>query len=96
MKKLADLNKNPNSKGIDNNKKVYYMKEENRAINRNDIEEELNNIFNGLGYAYNIPVEIKTKNQIYHTSLVTKTKENIVTLDNNIIPISDIISITKK
>ena len=96
MKKLPELYKNPNSKPIDNNKKVYYMKEENRAINRNDIEEELNNIFNGLGYAYNIPVEIKTKNQIYHTSLVTKTKENIVTLDNNIIPISDIVSITKK
>ena len=71
-------------------------KEENRSITKNTVEEQLDNIFNTLGYSYNIPVEIITKNETYHTSLVTKTKENVVTIDNHIIPISDIISITKK
>ena len=97
MKKLPELYKNQNAKLIDNNKKVYYMrKEENRSITKNTVEEQLDNIFNTLGYSYNIPVEIITKNETYHTSLVTKTKGNVVTIDNHIIPISDTISITKK
>lgn len=97
MKKLPEIYKNQNTKLIDNNKKVYYMKkEENRSMIKNTIEEQLDNIFHGLGYSYNIPVEIITKNTTYHTSLVTKTKENVVTIDNQVIPISDIISITKK
>lgn len=97
MKKLPEIYKNQNTKLIDNNKKVYYMKkEENRSMIKNTIEEQLDNIFHGLGYSYNIPVEIITKNETYHTSLVTKTKENVVTIDNQVIPISDIISITKK
>ena len=48
-------------------------------------------MFSGYGYAYNIPVTIKTSTQTYETSLIAKTSNNIITLDNNIIPISDII-----
>ena len=97
MKKLPELYKNNNIKPIDNNKKVYYMKNEDmRKISNTSVEEELDNIFHGLGYSYNIPVELVTAKKTYHTSLVTKTKENVVTIDNIIIPISEIISITKK
>ena len=97
MKKLPELYKNNNIKPIDNNKKVYYMKNEHmRKIGDTSVEEELDNIFHGLGYSYNIPVELVTTKKTYHTSLVTKTKENVVTIDNIIIPISEIISITKK
>ena len=97
MKKLPELYKNNNIKPIDNNKKVYYMKNEDmRKISNTSVEEELDNIFHGLGYSYNIPVELVTTKKTYHTSLVTKTKENVVTIDNIIIPISEIISITKK
>lgn len=97
MKKLPELYKNNNIKPIDNNKKVYYMKNEDmRKASNTSVEEELDNIFHGLGYSYNIPVELVTTKKKYHTSLVTKTKENVVTIDNIIIPISEIISITKK
>ena len=97
MKKLPELYKNNNIKPIDNNKKVYYMKNEDmRKASNTSVEEELDNIFHGLGYSYNIPVELVTTKKIYHTSLVTKTKENVITIDNIIIPISEIISITKK
>ena len=67
-----------------------------RKASNTSVEEELDNIFHGLGYSYNIPVELVTTKKTYHTSLVTKTKENVVTIDNIIIPISEIISITKK
>ena len=97
MKKLPELYKNNNIKPIDNNKKVYYMKNEDmRKASNTSVEEELDNIFHGLGYSYNIPVELVTTKKTYHTSLVTKTKENVITIDNIIIPISEIISITKK
>lgn len=97
MKKLPELYKNNNIKPIDNNKKVYYMKNNDiRSVNHTSVEEELDNIFHGLGYSYNIPVELVTTKETYHTSLVTKTKEHVVTIDNIIIPISEIISITKK
>ncbi len=96
MKKLPELYKNLNTKPKDNNKKVYYMKNEERDVKSHSIEEELENIFNTLGYSYNIPVEIKTVTTVYHTSLVTKTKENVLTIDNQIIPIKDIIQITRK
>ncbi len=94
MKKLPELYKNLNTKLIDNNKKVYYMKED-RSVNTTSVEDELNSIFNSLGYSYNIPVELVTKTSTYHTSLVAKTKENVLTIDNQTIPIRDIVRITR-
>ena len=96
MKKLPELYKNLNSKPIDNNRKVYYMKEDTRVYQPATIEEELDSIFHTLGYSYNIPVEIMTKKETYHTSLVARTKEKVLTIDNKTIPISDIIKITKQ
>ena len=96
MKKLTELYKNLNSKPKDNNKKVYYMENEERTVNSSSIEEELESIFHTLGYSYNIPVEIKTSTETYHTSLVAKTKENVLTIDNQIIPIKSIIQIKRK
>ncbi len=96
MKKLPELYKNLNTKPIDNNKKVYYMKEDVRQNLPNSIEEELDNIFHSLGYSYNIPVEIITRTNTYHTSLVARTKENVLTIDNITIPLKDIIQISRK
>lgn len=58
------------------------------------INRVLNQIFSGIGYSYNIPVTIKTKNKTYHTSLITRTNYHIITLDNEVIPISEIINIS--
>ena len=70
MKKLPELYKNNNIKPIDNNKKVYYMKyEDMRKASNTSVEEELDNIFHGLGYSYNIPVELVTKKKTYHIPL---------------------------
>lgn len=95
MKKLPKLYKNEISKPLNNNKKYCYLKDE-KEDRSNSIEDKLHNIFNGIGYSYNIPVRIKTKNKEYNTSLVTKTKNNLITLDNEVIKIEDIISIEEK
>lgn len=98
MKKLPKVYQNEFSKKITNNKTVCYLKEEKEGLrslksSNTTVEDQLNTIFNGIGYSYNIPVIIKTSNKVYETSLVAKTKNNVVTLDNEVIPISDILDI---
>lgn len=97
MKKLPKIYKNEITKKINNNKEVCYLKNEQVSDmthnSKKDIELTLDEIFNGIGYSYNIPVTIKTSTKTYETSLITKTKNNVVTLDNDIISIEDIISL---
>jgi hypothetical protein len=56
----------------------------------------IDDVFKGLGYPFNILLKIKTKKEEKITSLIGKTDEAIITLDNEIIPISEILSITRK
>ena len=83
--------KNNNLQTIDHNKKYCYLEEEN-----NSIEEVLDELFNGKGYSYNKPVIIKTKEKKWDTYIVAKTKKTVITLENEIIKISDIISLERK
>lgn len=98
MKKLPKIFQNDFSKTINNNKKICYLKNDdiNNTYNLRMINSVLDDIFNGLGYPYNISVIINTDNKIYDTSLIARDKENIITLDNEIIPIKNIISIDIK
>lgn len=91
MKKLPSIYKNEINKKIKNNREVTYIKEEQQNIN-----EIIDSIFNGLGYSYNIPLIITTKNKVYETSLISRSKTSINTLDNDSIPINEIISIERK
>lgn len=110
MKKLPKIFQNEFSKTINNNKKVCYLKEEKSINDRlsskveeyreesisdqSSINTTLSKIFNGIGYPYNIPVTIETKEKTYNTSLIAKTNYHVITLDNEVIPISEILNIT--
>ncbi len=94
MKKLPKIYKNEITKNINNNKEYCYLK--NQEETTQSIEDKIASIFNGMGYSYNIPVTIKTKDREYQTSLVAKTKTNLITLDNDTIKIDDIISLDIK
>lgn len=101
MKKLPKVYQNDFNKKISNNKEICYLsdtKEENIPTTNEstNVEVVLDEVFNGLGYAYNIPLKIKTSTKVYETSLIAKTKYNLITLDNEIIPIEEIINIEKK
>jgi len=87
MKKLPKIYQNKIEKTIKNNKEYCYLVKEEEC----NIEEELTSIFSGIGHSYNIPILLKTKEKVYETSLVSRTKNNVITLENDIIPISDII-----
>lgn len=93
MKKLPQIYKSNINKTILNNKTMCHVNLE--KINFS-VKEVINEIFNGMGYSYNIPVEIKTKAKIYVTSLIAKVNDHIITADNDVILIDDIIEIKKK
>lgn len=99
MKKLPKIYQTEINKKICNNKRTCYLKNEEtkkeEITTQNDIREIINEVFSGIGHSYNIPLTIKTKERTYQTSLIAKNKRNIVTLDNEVIPISDIITIKK-
>lgn len=97
MKKLPKIYKNEKIHPKDNNTNFYKIdNEEEIIIEENNLEEELNKIFNGRGHSYNVPVIIKTKEKIYNTYLLAKTKDNLITLENEIIPIEEIIFLKTK
>ena len=99
MKKLPKIYQGEFTKKINNNKNNCYLDLNEKTIKQpqanTTILETITEIFSSLGHAYNIPVTITTKDQVYETSLIAKTKKYVVTLDNETIPIEDIITIEK-
>lgn len=92
MKKIPKLYKVDNDKIKDNNQLQCNIKKEEKI----SVKRQLDEIFSGLVYPYNISVEIITKDKKYDTSIIARTKDHILTLENHIIPIKEIISIKKK
>ena len=81
------LFKNTNINPIDHNKKQTIIKE----INTN-IEDILNQIFNNK-YPFNTKVFITTNTKEIETYLIKRTEDTITTLDEEKIPISEIIDL---
>lgn len=99
MKKLPKIYQNNINKTIKNNKNVCYLKDDvplPQKENTQSIETIIDKIFSGVGYSYNIPVLIETPTKVYDTSLVAKTSNNIITLDNEIIPLTSITALKIK
>jgi hypothetical protein len=84
------LFKNTNINPIDNNKKQTIVKEINI-----DIEEVLNKIFKEK-YPFNTKVLLKTKTKEIETYLIKRNDKEIITLDEETIPINEIINIIIK
>lgn len=96
MKKLPKIYQNNFIKEINNNRKKCYVTIEKEPIIEETSDITLEEIFSGIGYSYNIPIIITTTKQKYITSLIAKTKHNLITIDNDLIPLSDVISIKRK
>lgn len=103
IKKLPKIYQNSIDKHINNNKKTCYIRnitdKENIVLNtmdNNEIDLVIDEIFNDIGYSFNIPVIIKTNNKTYETSLITRTNGYLLTLDNQKIKLDDIVFIQRK
>ncbi len=100
MKKLPKIYQAGFNKKINNNnKKSCYVDQEvihQESTKTPDITEALNEVFSGIGYPFNTPVLITTADKTYDTSLIAKTKTSLITIDNEIIKLSDITNIEIK
>lgn len=107
MKQLPPIFKlNNNVK--DTNQKYYHQKVINRINDRPNqmnyekikedisVEEKINKIFKTKGYVFNIPVTITFAGKTKDTYLALKKNDSIITLDNEVIPISTITSLEIK
>ena len=102
MKDLPKMYRNKIDKDIKNNEKFFSTmydkkieKENNKNIfinNKNNytVEQKVYNIFNSPNYIYKIDVTVVTDSGIQNKRIVGKTKTNLITMDNEYIPISTI------
>lgn len=103
-KKLPEIFQNKIYKKLDNNKNIFYSKknnkredkEESTKVNELNIYQKINQIFSSPNYVYKADVYIKLKDKEITTKIIGRNKNFLITMDNQLIPITDIIDITKK
>ena len=99
-KKIPKVFVNQINKKLNNNEDVYYSKEERSPIIEEkkellggNIHQKLNQIFNSPKYVYKADVEIKLKDRTVKKRVVGKNGNYLITIENELIPIQDIIDI---
>ena len=101
MKELPKVFHNKIDKKFDNNRSVFYSNntyEEDRSVDTRTILQKINEIFSSPNYVYKANVEIALKDKKVTKRIIGRNKNYIITMDNDLIPISDIVDIrsTKK
>lgn len=94
MDKKAKVFQNIIDKDINNNRK-YSVTKDNIVSNHN-VLEKINSIFNDKNYIYKADVTITLKDKIINRKIIGKKGDNLVTIDNELISIKDIIDINKE
>lgn len=103
MKDLPKVFNSSENKNFNNNSNVYYSNN-NRNITKDEtqdsktVTQKINEIFASPNYIYKANVEITLKDRKVTKRIIGRNKNYIITMDNTLIPISDIIDIksTKK
>ena len=103
MKELPKMYQNKINKKINSSRKVYSTIDNNQPISTtNDIkysnisiDKKIDNIFNSYDYVYKADVTIVTDKETINKRIVARNNNNIITIDNEYIPISIIRDIYK-
>ena len=95
MKELPKVFRNNIPKKLDNNKKVFYSNRGEMEENV-DVNQKIKDIFSSPNYVYKADVTIRLKDKVLSKTIVGKTTTSLMTIDNEFIPISDILDINKK
>ena len=61
-----------------------------------DINSKINNIFKSKDYIYKVDVNIKLKDGVVSKRVIGKRNDYLITMDNELIKISDILDISIK
>ena len=86
-----------NKKIFNNNKSIYASYNDNniKIYDTNDIRKKINNIFNSDNFIYRTKVNIVIDNKIITKKVIGIYNNNLVTIDNEHIPINMISDIYK-
>ena len=110
QKKLPGVFPGKVKKNSGNNKQIFYSEKEQKdipTIQENKIEvpkykyekninQKINEIFRSKSYIYKADVEIVLKDETVVKRVVGKNSKHLITMDNELIPISDILDIKLK
>ena len=81
-----------------NNREKIYVSENEKKEVRSDINinQKINQIFNSSNYIYKADVRITLKDgSTLNKKIIGKNKIHLITMDNELIPITDVIDIEK-
>lgn len=92
-KNLPKVFANKIDKKIDNNKKINVSNNIEKPKD-NDINKKINDIFSSYRYVYKADVLIKTSSGEYSKRIIGKKGNNLITFDNELININDILDIS--
>jgi len=94
-KKLPNVFANPISKKLSNVQEFFYGsdREEKTTRNSKSVEQKINDIFSSRDFVYKRRVVIETKDGSKTCVLVGKTDKSLLTMDNETIPIHDVLDI---
>lgn len=102
MKELPKMYQTKINKPINSIQKVYSSidKDNTKEIRRSkysdiSIDKKIDNIFNSYDYVYKADVTIVTDDEVMNKRIVARNKNNLITIDNEFIPISIIRDIYK-
>ena len=84
---------NPINKKIDNVQDLFRSDKESRSINPVDVNKKINEIFASRNHVYKSKVKITLKDKVIEKEIVGKTNINLLTLDGDLIRITDILDI---
>ena len=86
---------NPINKKIDNVQDLFRSDKDSRSINPFDVNKKINEIFASRNHVYKSKVRITLKDAVVEKEIVGKTNINLLTLDGNLIRITDILDIER-
>lgn len=106
MKKIPKVFANKVNNKAGNNENVFYSEyqkydnskqsfsHETNSLNKN-INQKINDIFNSSDYVYKADVEIILNDKTIKRKVIGRNSTNLLTIDNELIPISNIVDIKK-
>mgnify|MGYP004524878829 FL=1 len=95
MKDLPKVFHNRLDKKFNNNESVYYSDRDIKddTIDNRTVLQKINDIFASPNYVYKANVEITLKDKKINKRIIGRNANYLITMDNNLIPITDIIDI---
>lgn len=103
-KKLPGIFANKIEKPNTNNVRVAYGSKEKDSKPKEEVKssfqlskninQKIHSIFSSSRYVYKADVEIVTKNGVLTKKIIGKNNSHLITIDNELIPISDIVDIS--